>query len=252
MEIKERIVVLPDIHAPNHNTRALCAVLKFIEHYKPTMLIQLGDLCDWDSVTSFDPNREEDIVCIDDEAKAACIVLRNIESRLTPECKKVLIGGNHEHRMTKWKVKYGNLIEMRRLKKVKNWWQYYKLEENGWEWLEYGKVYKIGKLLLTHGFGAGGKNAADVHLRRFHKSLIFGHTHRFLIATWGSLDDKPIMCASIGTLSNFNLSYLKGEPPSDWINMFATVDMMDDGTFTPTFTPIINNRFVREGKLFQG
>lgn len=246
----ERIVVLPDIHAPNHNVKSLRAVIQFIEHYNPTTLIQLGDLCDWDSVTTFDPRKETDIVCIEDEVESACRVLRKIESSLSPSCRKVLIGGNHEERLTKWKVKFGHEIEMRRLKKVKDWWEYYRLKEHGWEWVQYGEVYKIGKLLFTHGFGNGGKNSAELHLKRFHKNIFFGHTHRFLTATWMTFDENPIMAASIGTLSNFNLSYLKGEPPNDWINMFATIEFMKNGKFTPHFIPIIDGKFIKDGMAY--
>ena len=248
--LPERVVVLPDIHTPNHNVPAVGAVLKFIKDYEPTTLIQLGDLCDWDSVTSFDPNRESDIKSIKEEQEASCRLLRRIEAVLPKDFKKVLIGGNHEDRVTRWKVKYGSEIQMRRRGPVSDWWEMYKLKEHGWEWLDYGGVYKMGKLLFTHGFGKGGKNMADLLLKRFHKNVIAGHSHRFLTSTWVSFDDHAIMATSIGTLSNFNLSYLRGEPPSDWIHMFATVEFVECGRFTICPVPIVGGKFVRKGKLY--
>lgn len=247
--VKERIFVIPDVHVPNHNKKAFGACLEYLKDYRPTTFISVGDWCDWDSVTSYDPKREDDVVCIEDEVNEACKVLRELEKCLPKNCNKFMIGGNHEERMTKWKVKHGHLIEMRRLRKILNWWEYYKLEEHGWKWNQYGEVYEHGHILFTHGWYTGGQHAKR-HLGLYHKCIIYGHTHEFQVAVENGFDGHPIMSASIGTLSNFNLSYLVGKPPVNWINMFATIDVMSDGTFTPSFIPIINGKFIKDGKQY--
>ena len=163
-----------------------------------------------------------------------------------------MIGGNHEARVTKYLAAFGMSIPHRRLStKLKTWQNAYKLAERGYESVEYGEVYKIGKVLFTHGWMSSG-NHAMAHLKMFHKTLFYGHSHQFQVSTGRGQDGKPVIAASIGTLSNFNLSYLVGKPPVNWINMFATIEFMRDGTFTPSFIPIINGKFVRNGVTYGG
>lgn len=247
----ERIVVLPDIHCPNHNKEAINAILKFNRVYKPTVLIQLGDFCDWDSVSTYDPRREEDIVSIEHEIRESNNLLDLIERSLPKKCRKIMIGGNHESRLTKFKVKHGFEISIRRMKDLKDWYEEYNLDRRGWEHCNYGEYVEVGRILYSHGWFCGGSHA-DRHLKLFHKNFIYGHTHQFQVATANGLDGKPVMAASIGTLSNFNLSYLVGKPPVNWMTMFAYIDMRSDGTFSPHFVPIVGGRFLELGKEFVG
>lgn len=160
-----------------------------------------------------------------------------------------MVGGNHEARYERFKVSHGFQLAIRRMKDFSNWWAEYDLMRRGWKWCEYGETHEIGKILFTHGWFSGGNHAAR-HLSLWHKNLIYGHTHTFQVACGSGMDNLPILSASIGTLSKFELSYLVGKPPVNWVHMFSYVDMMDDGTFTPHFVPIINGRFIELGKQF--
>jgi hypothetical protein len=244
-----RIVVLPDIHTPNEDYNSLTAVLKFIKYYKPTDLVQLGDLCDWDSVSSYDIRRERDVITIQEEVDASNYLLDRIEKVLPKGCKKHLTGGNHEARYERARVNSGHDVRIRQLKEFGTWYREYNLDKRGWEYVEYGEWITIGKMIFTHGWSCG-PTAAQKHLNLFHKNIMFGHTHTFGVAIGSGLDGHPVLSATIGTLSRFDLSYLVGKPPVQWIHMFAYLDMMDDGTFTPHFVPIVNGRFFAEGREF--
>lgn len=245
----DRIVVLPDIHCPNHNEGAIRAICSFNKSYKPTILVQLGDFCDWDSVTTYDPRREEDIVSIENEVRDSNTLLDEIERSLPRKCRKIMVGGNHEARYTKFAVNKGFELSIRRLKDFKSWHEEYNLDKRSWEHCEYGEHIEIGRLLFTHGWFTGGTHA-ERHLRLFHKNIVYGHTHQFQVATANGLDGKPVMAASIGTLSKFDLSYLVGKPPVNWLTMFSYFDMRNDGTFSPHFVPIVGDRFYELGKEF--
>ena len=80
--------------------------------------------------------------------------------------------------------------------------------------------------------------------------MVFGHAHQHII--YGCMDERglPIECESIGTLSRFDLSYLKGKPPYNWIHSFLYIDMMEDGTFTKHFVRVICGQFVEYGRKF--
>ena len=250
LRVANRILVWPDVHTPNHNTNAVNAALSYIKVYKPTQFIQLGDFCDWDSFTSYDPRRQRDIVNVEEEVVSANKLLDELDALLPKSCKKDMIGWNHEARVPKYLAKHGMDTQHQRLaKKIRSWHEAYRLDERGWGHIEYGEVLEVGKILFSHGWFTGGSHAKK-HLALYHKCLIYGHTHEFQVATENGFDGHPVMAASIGTLSNFDLSYLVGKPPVNWINMFMTIDVMEDGTFTPNFIPLINGRFVKGGIVY--
>lgn len=243
------IVVLPDIHIPNQNTFAVNAVLRFIKYYKPTHLVQLGDFCDWDSVASYEVRRERDITQIDREIQDSNYLLDEMDKAVGKQCLKYMVGGNHEARYERFRVNHGFEVGIRRLKDFTKWYQEYELDRRGWKHCEYGEYFEIGRIVFTHGWGSSG-NHAKKHLSLWHKNIIYGHTHEFQVAMGTGLDGYPVIAASIGTLSKFNLSYLIGKPPVNWVNMFAYIDMRDDGTFSFHPVIIVDGHFIECGKEF--
>ena len=186
---------------------------------------------------------------IDHEIRESNTLLDEIDSSVPKDCIRFMIGGNHEARFERFKVNHGFEVSIRRLKDFSNWYHEYNLPQRGWGYCEYGETHEIGKIVFTHGWFIGG-NHAQRHLNLWHKNLIYGHSHQFQVATGSGLDGKPVLAASIGTLSKMNLSYLMGKPPISWINMFAFIEMREDGTFTPNFIPIVDGTFIALGKEF--
>lgn len=245
-----RTVVLPDVHTPNHDEPSVAAVLAFIKYYKPHRLIQLGDLCDWDSVTTYDPRRESDIVNISGEIDASNALLDRLDAACPKGCEKVLIGGNHEARVTRFLAASGMDLAFRRIGyKLRSWHDAYRLPQRRWSWCQYGEFRKYGKIIYTHGWYHSGQHAKR-HLGLFHENILYGHTHEFQVATGRGLDSLPVEAASIGTLSKFDLSYLVGKPPVNWCHMFAYIDTGPSGFFTPHYVHIIKGQFLELGRSF--
>ena len=246
----QRIVVLPDIHTPNCEEAALKPIFEFIKFYKPNYLIQLGDFCDWDSLSSYDVSCESDIVTIQKEVDEANFLLDDIDDSCPKGCKKIMIGGNHENRYPKFRVNQGSKVEDRRLRTFTTWQEEYNLYGRGWDSFSYGQHVQIGKIVFTHGWYASN-NACQLMAKCFPgRNVIFGHTHRHAIAGLMDERDLPIESETIGTLSKFNLSYLNGKPASDWVNGFMYIDMKDNGTFSKHFVHIINGAFIEHNKEF--
>jgi predicted phosphodiesterase len=245
-----KIVVLPDIHTPNHNQNAIKPVLSFIKFYKPDILIQLGDFCDWDSLSTYDVSSECDIVTIDREVSEANYVLDAIDNACQEKCRKIMLGGNHEKRYPKYKVNQGSEVEKRKLREFSTWALEYNLYSRGWEYFDYGKNLQIGKIVFTHGWFSSGNAAKKMSECFPGRNVIYGHTHKHEV--YGTIDERglPIEAESIGTLSNFDLSYLNGKPATNWVNGFLWIDVLADGTFTKHFVNIICGRFVAYGKVF--
>ena len=224
------------------------ACLKFLKHYKPTNFVQIGDFCDWDSISTHPVRSEADLTSINWEIEQSNHLLDEIEKALPKGCKKYMVGGNHEARYPRFKVNESE-TKTRQLHKFTTWQEEYDLSSRGWQSCEYGEHIEIGKILFTHGWYSSG-NHAKKHLELFHKNMLYGHTHQFQVALASGLDGAPVMAASIGTLSRFDLSYLVGKPPVHWTHMFCYVDMFEDGTFSPHFVPIVNGTFYELGKRF--
>lgn len=215
------------------------------------MLVQLGDFCDWDSVASYEVRREEDIVLIQKEIESSNNLLDAIDRNLPKKCRKIMLAGNHEARYERFKVNHGFEVAIRRMKDFGSWYEEYNLPKRGWEYFKnYGDVFNYKDLILfTHGWASSGSHAKK-HLHMFHKNILYGHTHQWQVETGIGLDQKPIVSASIGTLSRFDLSYLVGKPPVNWVHMFATIEFMDEHSFTPHFIPIIEGRFIKDGRTY--
>lgn len=247
-----RTIVVPDVHVPLHHQKSVRALLDFTKFFKPNRFIQLGDFCDLNSLSSYDLYYPEEFAYLEDELGEANSMLDMIEGILPSNCEKFLIGGNHEARWHRARVKSEFTTDRmsRSIMKLKDTWaDEYHLNERGWSWCEYGGYFELGKIVYTHGWDIGKSNSAQRTAARFPgKNIIYGHTHRHQVS--GGLDHNqlPVESETIGTLSRFDLSYLRGKPAIDWVHGFMVIFTRKDDTFTKTFTNIIDGRFIAEGK----
>ena len=193
---------------------------------------------------------ESEVKTIEREIDSANQLLDTIDKSLPKKCKKIMLGGNHEARYAKFMANNGFILSVRRMKQFTSWQNEYNLMSRGWEAKEYGEHIQIGKIIFTHGWYTSN-NACQQMARCFPgRNIIFGHTHRHDISGCMDEHDLPIESETIGTLSNFNLAYLKGKPPVNWVNGFMYVDMKDDGTFSKHFVHVIEGNFIEYGKEF--
>lgn len=229
---------------------AVNAVLSFIKFYKPHILVQLGDFCDWDSVSSYDVHSNSDVQTIEREITGANNLLDKIDKVVGRDCRKYMIGGNHEARYAKFIANNGFTLSIRRMKKFSSWYEEYNLTKRGWETRDYGQHLTIEKLIFTHGWFSSGSAAKKMAECFPGRNVVFGHTHQHLI--YGCMDEKglPIESESIGTLSKFDLAYLNGKPPINWINSFMYIDMEDSGRFTKHYVRVIDGSFIEYGRKF--
>jgi len=88
----EKILFIPDTHAPYHDTQAFALLVKFAKWWKPTHVYILGDFVDMYSVSSHskDPTRARNL---ESEIMSACDLLDDLEGIGTH---RTYIMGNHE------------------------------------------------------------------------------------------------------------------------------------------------------------
>jgi len=246
----KKVLVLPDIHAPNHHIPSVRSVIKFAKVYRPDICIVIGDLCDFNSLSRFQVIKESELISLNDEVDAANEMLDMIELALPRKCEKIFLEGNHDqrptiYRLNSWDATCKKLFGKDRLEDAR---VLYELDKRGWDFYEYGKCFPYGHALFSHGWFVNQYHAAKT-VRRWFKTVFYGHTHQYQTHTINGMDGLPVTGMSIGTLSKFDLGYLKGVPP-DWCHMMLYIDFFGD-CFTPHPTTIINGKFFADGQLFQ-
>lgn len=248
----EKWIVFPDTHAPLQDEPSVEAALDFVKDYKPDGFIHLGDLCDLNSLSRYAKNRPGELVSFWDEIDAANDLLDRIDRVLPKKCKRVLLEGNHDARPTRFRLNRWNseVQSILGVERMGDFHELYNLKSRGWDWRNYGQCYKVGKALFTHGWFYGSYHAAKT-LKRWFKTIFYGHTHTHQTHTLLGMDGLPVSATSLGTLSRFDLGYLNGVPPADWVHMIMHAEFFNDGCFTPHPITIIKGRFTANGKFYQ-
>lgn len=164
----KKILVLPDMHAPWVDWKAIAQAKKWHDKHKPDLVIQLGDLTDqkiwsrWQSdPDDFSPCREFE------EAEKVLLKLHKMFPKM------IILRGNHDERVKSRAIEAG--IPGRMFRDVDEVFNY-----PGWEWWPRDKRLIVktprGKVLFMHGDEMGGNIAQKS--RALGISIIQGHTHK--------------------------------------------------------------------------
>lgn len=170
--MKNKFIVLSDIHFPYHDDKALKAVYKFLEQHPVDTIILNGDILDFYDVSSFDkdPSRINSLQKEIDMATKFFKKLRN----LAPKARIIFVKGNHEDRLERYLRKHPELYSLNALKlpNLLNLDNYV---------IEYSpKGFKLGSLKIIHGDIVRKFSAytARGELEKHDSSGISSHTHR--------------------------------------------------------------------------
>lgn len=240
-----RILVLPDIHAPFHDMKAIGSILSYASTQHVDELVQLGDYVDADAVNAHDEGkrRTQEGRRLIDEYSVANELLDQLTDAVRVKnrgAKLVMLKGNHEWRVDRWVDKHP---EVEGLVEVENG---LRLTARGVHWVQsypYGEAYKMGKLHAIHGAYTNKYHAAK-HLDEYGINLIYGHVHSIQTASKpGHGGMKTTEAISIGCLCDYNLPYLQGRP-SKWQHAFAEVHVWDNGNFNVLPVRIHGGEFV--------
>jgi predicted phosphodiesterase len=167
-KVYKNILILPDMHFPWVNWKALTQAKRWADRHKPELVIQLGDLTDqkiWSNWQS-DP----DDPCPSEEFDQAQKGLEKLHDWF-PEM--VILRGNHDERILKRAVEAG--IPGKMFKDVDEVFAF-----DGWEWISRKDKLIVkterGPVLFQHGDEMGGNVSAKS--RMLGMSIVQGHTHK--------------------------------------------------------------------------
>jgi len=250
MTIKERVVVFPDIHFPNHDEKAFKCALKVLKEVKPTAFLLLGDAIDGESVSHWQwskkkrPPLEYQLPFIEKEIKEGNKGLDRIDKVLKSiKCtKKQFAQGNHE----KW---FDHFVEENPYLEHYGSRRAFKFDERGYEWHDYGEVFKVfgSKLFAYHGGHYMGIAHARTHALQLGCNIIYGHTHDSQKAVITHISGSH-MAYSMGCLTDMTKDYLKGRP-TNWTHNVGIVDILSNGNFNLVVLDINDGVTTYNGKI---
>ena len=242
-EKPQRWLIIPDLQIPYHDVSSLLAVLKYAQTQYWDGCIQLGDFMDWEWCSKWtkDNQRAVEGARFLAEYITGNQVLDAIEiavRKKNPKAQITILEGNHDWRVENVIDKTPSLeglIEMERGLRLK--------ERNitYWKYWTHRRPYIIGNAYFIHGEYIGANHAKKT-AESFHRNVFYGHTHDRQSYTKTTAYGDSVECASLGTLSRFDLSYM-GHKPSAWMQCFAEFFFRPDGNFNHYVTNVIDHSF---------
>jgi predicted phosphodiesterase len=231
----QRVLLLPDIHVPDHDERALGLVRDFAKQWKPNRVCQMGDLMNADQVSSFPNECETDL---SDEFEVAGQILDDLKVTDWLE-------GNHEERLRRVGLTKKNMRKL--LNPAKN----LGMDKRRINWKPYHKtegILRFGKLNVLHGFYCN-EYAARKHSDAY-GCCVFGHTHR-IQAHQPKHAFESHTGYNIGCLCKLDLPYRQCQPPDGWGQGFAFAYILKSGHFSLQMVRLIGNEVVIEGTVYR-
>jgi hypothetical protein len=221
-----RIVIIPDTHHPFCDYGKLAQVYKFIETFKPSHIIQIGDLYDFYTFSSF--SRSVDLITPAQEltrGRKGAEVMWNTLTKLSPKSEKYQLLGNHERRIFKKLMtqapEYESITNINLLF----------LFDGVRSFMSDRSELVINGTVFMHGFSG----AAGYHMRYFRSPVVHGHTHRGGVVFEALHDKAPIFeldCGNLVDVDSVPFSYTETKT-TKWLHGFGVID--ENG---PRFIPL--------------
>lgn len=229
--MRNKFIVISDIHYPYHDTKAIKCVLDFIQDKDIDTIILNGDILDFYDVSSFDkdPDRVNSLQKEIDMSTKFFKKLRTIK----PDARIVFIKGNHEYRLERYLKKHPELYSLNALK-LPNLLDLKKYN------IEYSdKGIKLGNLKIIHGdmVRKFSGYTARGELEKHDSSGICGHVHR-LSCYYYRTPERYLAWYESGCLCDLNPEYIS-EP--NWQQGFL-YGYVEKDSFAVTPIPIVNGK----------
>lgn len=244
-----KVLVIPDIHAPNEDTRSLSALEKYMAEELWDEVIYLGDFMDFDCISHHNRDNLRAVsgkTIWKDYDHAVEILDRH--QKLCPKAKFVLIEGNHDERIERYidanpqlegmvEVELGLELIKRKIKWVRFWTK--------------GEIYRLGKASFIHGAYTNQYHAKK-HLDNYDASVFYGHVHSVQSFSKVQRKGKPMIAQSLGCLCKLDQGYMRGRP-SNWVHAFGVIHFRDGGEFNHYVVQMVDHQFTApNGKTYKG
>lgn len=243
---------------PAHDPGMIKLAKSFIKEFEPNVLIFGGDQSHGASISHW--NKDKAIHHIENNYTNDLDELR--DKALVPlvescpsNARAIWIEGNHDAWINDFKRKYPQmhkLIDPHAYLGVSG----PNGKRNGWEFVEQGGYYKLGKLFFLHGDKiCASKNGSVLHTKtavyEWNRSLRYGHFHTYQCSSKASPNDERDRhtAISVPCMAARAASYLSGSPNS-CIQGFLYGYVSKTGNFSDYVVVVANKSVVIEGKVY--
>lgn len=194
-------LIIPDMHIPFHHPDALRFLRELKAEFKPTMVLQSGDLVDQHALGRWVP--EADALGNNSELQESRAIVGQL-GKLFPNLHWVL--GNHDIRVAKRakEMKIPSAF-MRNLRDVYGC-------PSTWHVADH---YVVDGVRFFHGDGFTGKMAAITAAERLRQSVVIGHVHAYPGVIWSVGAKDTIFGLNCGCLidpAEYAFNYAKDTP----------------------------------------
>ena len=248
MMVYRRILCIGDAHADPHQgtPERFVALSNFIEAERPESIVQMGDWCNYDSVSFHNHGRpllREGKRLADDLAAAqeayqltmAGVHEQNARARAmkvrqyAPEL--VWLQANHEARVRNYIVQQPVLEGMIDTDDIVG------AAKDGWKMVPYHRRYLINGVSFTHipinkhdARPLSGKYINHKVFDLYQGSVVFGHTHRLTLATSRKVgDDRVHYSINVGWYGDYVPDYITNPENLDWWSGLVMLHCSDGG-----------------------
>jgi hypothetical protein len=253
-------LVIPDTHFDERNGEivtvdhdAFNAVMLYAAAHSWNWWVQLGDLGDWNVLSSHNKNnlRAVEGQTIERSAAACRIgldcIIENTGRFGRPE--GVVISGNHDARLVAWSNAQPSLVGLLEFHTLLG------LGERNIQYVDYwnnGEVWSRGEAHFGHGHYTG-PTAPERHLKEFNMNFFFGHDHSVNLAPMKTYGKDTKISQTLGCLCEINPSWLRGKA-NKWQQAFGVFYVRkEDGMFNHYVPLIFDGQFMGpDGRFYDG
>lgn len=238
---ERKILVLPDIHAPYQDAKALALIARVARKERFTHVVSIGDLADCHSVSAHQKTAERRLFW-QEEIDCAAEVVSQIRT-WGDEFK--MCEGNHETRLSRYIMDKapeleGSHAKIQDLLGVKKS-----------EWHPYRTHFWIGNVAFTHDCGHSGPGSLKQTLDAFGANVVFGHTHRLGIHYDGEVEGSHRFAMNVGWLGDEKfVNYMFKVKLRAWQKGFGVVTQKS-GLSWAVAVPIVKNSCVVNGNYYK-
>ena len=235
----ERILFVPDTHAPYADEAAWALMLAAARKWRPHRVVVLGDLADFYAVSdhSHDPARKLNLKWEVGEVNKKLEDLDSLGATF-----KHFIEGNHEDRLRRHLAQHSPaMFDMFDIPGL------FRLAERGWTHTPYGQAFKIGHLYATHDEGSCGVTAHIKARGTFTGNVAIGHTHHMGVDYLGNARGETHVGVAFGWLGDVaSIDYKSRVKAKQWSHGFGIGHRFGDDVHLQA-CPIVNGRVVVDG-----
>lgn len=249
-------VDLHDLHYPQYHKPTIACLFDYLDNNKVDTFIMGGDQFHFDCISHHTkglPLYRTRRAYMNDIEGFDRDILTPLEAKLGPKCKKIWIIGNHE------RFEQDLIEEHPELEAAIGHVRLLRLRERGWQIIELGHSYKLGKLIIIHGevlSGVGnqaGMYPAKKAVELYACSVLAGHTHApqtyTRISPVDHINKWQGIIAPIG--GAVNPSYLRNRPTA-WLNGFTRIETLPNGNFNLYPIIVSGGQCAFNGKVYGG